>query len=681
MAYDAFISYSHSEDLAAAEGLHNSLQRFAKPWYKLRALRIFRDVDSLEAANNLTAAIRKAIATSRYFILLASDKSAKSPWVAREVGLWLEADPQCERLLLVLSSGDIAWKADSSDFDWERTTALPDVLRGKFKAEPLHIDLRAAKGDTALAARDPRFQLAIARLAARIHGKSLDEISGQEVLEHRRTLRIAWTAVMLIGGLAAFWAIAAWTAVQQRRAAESNFARAYEGTDVLVEKIALGMIDNRGMATRATLDVLLQANQIMTGLSKEIPRQSRVAHWLRGKLRMPDNAPNLASLLELRARSLNGLSQVHIRAGCAMQAVAYADDAIKLLQDNRAALSSNGLAELPKALLRKGEATRNAGDWPAALAMFQEGARVADEYPRGQVSNDVIREVARCRIAASQTIAYLEKDLVRARQGVMEAIAAFRTIVASRPDVLSWQSDLGDALVDLGDLLKMDGQNLQAEQAYREAGSILDQVTKRAPENRSWLNNAITARLHLGELMLGNGQSAPALEIFMESLAPVRSLVEDDPGNANFQARLAEVDARIADAYAHEERWSEAVESYGGAVQVYDRLLRRPTCEAVWASYHAQYTLRLAHALERSGTRDRAAAAYASVLTEGRNETACRKHPTANWGDLRAKAAKGLAPLIEEGDPAAQSMRQLLADGNAGADCSAVCAADVSICR
>src|SRR5262245_61105342 len=67
--------------------------------------------------------------------------------------------------------------------------------------------------------------------------------------------------------------------------------------------------------------------------------------------------------------------------------------------------------------------------------------------------------------------------------------------------------------------------------------------------------------------MLGNGQSAPALEIFKASLAPVTSLVEDDPGNANFQARLAEVDATIAEAYAREERWGEAAEAYGWAVQ------------------------------------------------------------------------------------------------------------------
>lgn len=48
--YDAFISYSHSKDMTLAAVLQSALQRFNKPWYKRRALRIFRDETSLAAA-------------------------------------------------------------------------------------------------------------------------------------------------------------------------------------------------------------------------------------------------------------------------------------------------------------------------------------------------------------------------------------------------------------------------------------------------------------------------------------------------------------------------------------------------------------------------------------------------------------------------------------------------------
>jgi hypothetical protein len=39
--YDAFISYSHKHDAALGPALQAELERLAKPWYRMRALRIF----------------------------------------------------------------------------------------------------------------------------------------------------------------------------------------------------------------------------------------------------------------------------------------------------------------------------------------------------------------------------------------------------------------------------------------------------------------------------------------------------------------------------------------------------------------------------------------------------------------------------------------------------------------
>ena len=45
--YDAFISYSHAADSQFAPFLQGAIQRFARPWYRLRTLRIFRDQTGL----------------------------------------------------------------------------------------------------------------------------------------------------------------------------------------------------------------------------------------------------------------------------------------------------------------------------------------------------------------------------------------------------------------------------------------------------------------------------------------------------------------------------------------------------------------------------------------------------------------------------------------------------------
>ena len=51
--YDAFISYSHALDGALAPALQTGLERFAKPWYRPRALRVFRPESASSGATRL----------------------------------------------------------------------------------------------------------------------------------------------------------------------------------------------------------------------------------------------------------------------------------------------------------------------------------------------------------------------------------------------------------------------------------------------------------------------------------------------------------------------------------------------------------------------------------------------------------------------------------------------------
>jgi hypothetical protein len=88
--YDAFISYSHAKDKPIAAALQSVVQRLGKPWYKRRALRVFRDDTSLSATPQLWPSIEQALAQSRFLILLASPEAAASPWVGKEIAYWLE---------------------------------------------------------------------------------------------------------------------------------------------------------------------------------------------------------------------------------------------------------------------------------------------------------------------------------------------------------------------------------------------------------------------------------------------------------------------------------------------------------------------------------------------------------------------------------------------------------------
>ena len=227
--FDAFISYSRANDAPLAVALQAALQRFTKPWYRLRVLHVFRDDASLSANPGLWSSIEQALQASRFLVLIASEDAARSNWVNAEVGWWC-AHKSVERLLLVLANGEAMWDGPRRDFVWQANTALPAALRGVFQEEPRYVDLRFARTPDQFAANEPRFRDAVADLAAPIHGRPKDEMIGEDVRQHRRTLRTARAAGGILTVLALGAATAAFLAVRARDEArrETRLATARE---------------------------------------------------------------------------------------------------------------------------------------------------------------------------------------------------------------------------------------------------------------------------------------------------------------------------------------------------------------------------------------------------------------------------------------------------------------------
>ncbi|MBV9141755.1 MAG: TIR domain-containing protein, partial [Pseudonocardiales bacterium] len=138
--YDAFLSYSHALDGVLASALQTGLERFAKPWYRPRALRVFRDNASLSANPGLWTSIEEALASSAWLVLMASPRAAQSEWVNREVAWW-RANKSPQRVLVVLTEGEFAWAEDAASGNG-MTAALPPALRGAFRESPRWVDLR-----------------------------------------------------------------------------------------------------------------------------------------------------------------------------------------------------------------------------------------------------------------------------------------------------------------------------------------------------------------------------------------------------------------------------------------------------------------------------------------------------------------------------------------------------------
>ncbi len=204
LRYRAFVSYSHESDARLAASLQLSLSRIAKPWYRLRTMRIFLDKTSLSANPALWPTIEQALGQTEYFLLLASPVSAKSSWVQKEVGWWLQ-NRSADKLVICLTDGVILWDGSTGDFDWNKTNAIPTVLKGAYSSEPLYADFRAAKAANRYSSSDPVYRDPLLDVAAPLMGRPKDDLDGEDIRVHRRTERIAWAAAlfMVILGLTA----------------------------------------------------------------------------------------------------------------------------------------------------------------------------------------------------------------------------------------------------------------------------------------------------------------------------------------------------------------------------------------------------------------------------------------------------------------------------------------------
>ena len=214
--YDAFISYSHQHDTVLGPLLQAGLERFAKPWYRMRAMRVFRDTANLAANPALWGSIEDALRSSQWFILLASADAARSVWVNREVQWWRANRPP-ERLLIVGTSPGLAW--DQYRQDWAAAAPVPPALHGAFTEEPLWVDL----SDLQLGGRGPQIPTdRIAAVAAPIRGVPKDMIIGEHLRQHRRAMRLARGAVAVLATLTALAIVASFVAVAQRNSARTQ---------------------------------------------------------------------------------------------------------------------------------------------------------------------------------------------------------------------------------------------------------------------------------------------------------------------------------------------------------------------------------------------------------------------------------------------------------------------------
>ena len=162
-----------------ATALQHGVERFAKPWWRSRALRLCRDRTTMAATADLLGTIEAALQASGKLVVILSPAAATSEWVDREVAWWLGHKPPSD-LVLVLAEGELEW----GDGVWDATShpVLPPALR-ELTTEPLWVDLRdTAPGSSQWTER-------VAEVAAAVRNVPKDLLFGVHRHESRRRVR------------------------------------------------------------------------------------------------------------------------------------------------------------------------------------------------------------------------------------------------------------------------------------------------------------------------------------------------------------------------------------------------------------------------------------------------------------------------------------------------------------
>jgi tetratricopeptide (TPR) repeat protein len=563
-AYDAFISYSHAKDKPVAAALQSAMQRLGKPWYRRRALRLFRDDTSLSATPGLWDSIERALTDSRYLVLLASPEAAASPWVTKEVTWWL-AHKSADTLLIAVTDGTLAWDETRGDYTTGVDTPLPRTLAGRFAAEPKWVDLRAYRlhAEHRADLGDAKLTELAADLAAAIHGMPKEDLLSQEVRQQRKALSLALSAtasLLVLAGVAGWQWTSAVTAAraateqgqiaaQQRDRAEENFAMAKQAADDVVFQLAQDLRDVEGMPVQSVRKILDAARRLMDQVGR--------------------SAPDDPQLLRSRAAMLGELTETYMRIGDLTRAQAAAEEALTIVRRLVAAAPTDaqGQLDLFTILTRLGDAQLAAGNRTAALTSFEEAVFVMRKRAAADPGNALWQRNVSVTLDRIGDARFQSGNRAGALAAYEESLAIRRRYLAADPDSAEWQSSISMSLDKIGDLrLATMGDPAGALAAFEESLVIRRKLAAALPDNTD-VQRCLSVTLDkVGQAKFAAGDNAGALTAYEEGLTIVRKLAASDPGKGSWQRDLSVSLERIGNLRL-------AMDDEAGALKVFDEAL------------------------------------------------------------------------------------------------------------
>ena len=633
--YDAFISYSHAKDKAIAAALQTVIQKLGKPWYRRRALRVFRDDTSLSATPQLWPSIEQALGHSRYFILLASPEAAASKWVNKEVAYWLDHN-SIDTLLIGVTAGELLWDEATGGFSAREKIPLPPVLSGRFVTEPKWVDLAAYRDGADKG--DAKFTELAADFAAAIHGTPKEDLLSQEVRQQRRALSLAYSGVAT---LAVLMLIAGWqwkAAVDNERRAIANeriateqkqFAQVQRDRALAAEQTATEQKDiaqqqrdraekTLAAATKTANDMVFNLAQrfrdatgIPIALVKDILDRARALQE-----QLINSGQVTASLKRSEAEALMETVNALLAIGDITGALAAASQAQQVFANLAAANpgSTDDLRELSVAYNRVGDVKKAQGDLVGALTAYQASLAMRQRLAQSDPSRAVWQRDVSVSYSRIGDVEKAQGDLAGALKSYRDSIATVERLAQPDPGNAEWQRDLAISYNRLGDVLALQGKLAEALKAYRDDLAIAERLAAADPSNTQWQRDLLISYRLIGDVLVAQGKLDEALKAYRDSLAIAEGLAAADRDNTEWQRELSGDYDKIGGVLKAQGNLDEALEAYRDSLAIVDRLIAADRTNTQWQRGLSVCYNRVGNVLLAQGKLEEALKAYRDGL-------------------------------------------------------------------
>ena len=640
--YRAFLSYSHA-DSAIARRVHERLERFridkdlvgreTPAGLIPETLRpIFRDRHEFNAGGSLAEQTVAALDSAAALVVLASPNTARSTYVNEELRLFKSRHP--DRPVIPLIADGEPGNPGCECFP----PALRFALAGDGAITDRPVDVLAAD----LREKGDGFELAIAKVVARLLGLAPDDVYRRAERERRRQRRLQAAVAAVIVALAAAGSGFYWQSRQK--------AQTLAEITALVDKYSLitpAAADTPGSRQSLTLAI----KNIAEGAATD-PRYAQALDLL--KAGQPAQAePLLQAVAEDKVklgqkqgqdaaaayRNLASITAVTDPA----KARGYYAEAARLDPTNVQGMLQNGIYQEQAGQLDAAQAaytsvlaaTASGNDDEAALwaklgmgDIAQRRGHLADALSAYQDAATIAAGLAKAdpnNVQSQRDVTFVDERLgnVQVAQGNLTAalasyrasLAAADTLARANPSNAKLQHDVAFFEQKLGNVQESQGDRAGALSTFQAALAIIDGLAKSDPSNMLWQSDLAAATGNVGYVQLLQNDLPAALTSYRAGLAIMAALITTDAGNDLWQRQLSVTYNNIGNVQMAQGDKAGALASYQAGLAIAQQLAKSDPANIGWQRDLALANGYVGNAEQRQGNLPAALLSYQAALT------------------------------------------------------------------